>query len=185
MITFTIVAILGILLVIVLRQLFQKQKAAAGPVEDLTRLTVVDARAGDSISIAGAGEQYGDLDFTVENRNQYDLGSRRWIELRGTYRSRRVMVEASAGDELEAGVVTDPRKIPLDELGLSEEDLAQMDDRQNTSDNFEYNGAMWDYRLSREFVLLKDSQSAGGNFYGWLFEEHGGKRLLLVRKAEG
>ena len=73
MITFTLVAILGILLVIVLRELFKKQKSPqpAGPgkrPEDLANLRITDARAGDTLSIPGAGDEFSDLDFTVDRR---------------------------------------------------------------------------------------------------------------------
>ena len=77
MITFTVVAILGVLLVIVLMNLFKKDPkplpAPIRPVEDLANLKVTDARTGDVLSIAGAGDQMSDLDFTVD-RNPFKHG---------------------------------------------------------------------------------------------------------------
>jgi len=180
MITLIVVAVLAFLLVIVLKKLFAKPAAPPPkPVEDLGSIKVTGARAGDSISIAGAGDNLGDLDFTIEQRRDYDLGPRRWIELRGRYRERRVLLEISVEDEAEVFAVTDPRALSLEDIDVSEDDLAQMDERQNASDYFEYDGQPWYYRLSREFP------SPGAPFYGWVFRQKGGGRTMLVRKAEG
>jgi hypothetical protein len=186
MLTLTILAVLVILLVVVLRKLFKKGKQAAGskPVEDLSSTPITEARKGDSVSVNGAGDQFSDLDFVVESRNQYEVGQRRWIELRGAYRERRVMIEIWAGDELEVSVVPDSKRLTLEDLGLSEEDLSQIDERQNTADNFEYEAKPWYYLFSREFVLFRDSQTQGTSFYGWVFREDGGARTMLIRKAE-
>ena len=185
MLTITIVAVLAILLAIVLKEMFKKAKPEVKPVEDLASAKITEARAGDSVSVSGAGDQFSDLDMVVENRNQYEVGQRRWIELRGAYREHRALVEVWAGDELEVSVVPDAKRITLEDVGLSEEDLSQLDERQNTADNFEYEGKTWYYLFSREFVLLRDAQSQGTNFYGWVFREDGDARTMLIRKAEG
>lgn len=186
MITLSVLAVLVVLLVLVLRAAYRgSKKPLPKPAEDLGNIRVSDARPGDSISVAGAGDDFSDLDFSIDGRNRYDVGPRQWIELRGNYRNRRVGIELFAGEDAEAGVVPNARKISLDELGLSEDDLSAMDERQNTSDNFGYDGKMWRYRMSKEFVLLRDSGSQGLSFYGWLFDEEGGRRTLLVRKPEG
>ena len=62
MITFTLEAILAIFLVIVLMRLFRKDPKPAmpayqAPAEDLANLKVTDARMGDVLSIAGAGDR--------------------------------------------------------------------------------------------------------------------------------
>jgi hypothetical protein len=188
MITFTVVVVLAVLLLIVLRKLFAKPAppqvhAQEKPVEVDVKIT--STRAGDTVSVAGAGDEMSDLDFTVEGRNEYQLGQRRWIELRGTYRNRRVLLELSVEDEIEVYAVTDPARLTLAELALSEEDLGQLDERQNTSDFFEFEGTNWYYRFSREFRLMPGPESQGANFYGWLFREDGAKRIVLVKKAEG
>jgi len=51
---------------------------------------VTDARAGDALSISGAGDNYTDLDFTADRLTRYDAGTRRWFELGGPYLERRV-----------------------------------------------------------------------------------------------
>jgi hypothetical protein len=186
MTTFTLVAILGILLVIVLMQLFKKTPPPPqAPVEDLANLKVTDARAGDALSIAGAGDRMTDLDFTVERGTRYEAGARTWMELTGPYQERRVALRVGGDEEIEAFLHSSPARLTLDTLGLSEDDLAQIDERQNPADNFEYDNTTWMYVLSREVRGWRDHQPQPLAFYYWEFRSQDGRRLIGVRKAEG
>ena len=189
MITFTLVAILGILLVVVLMQLFKKNPpppaAYTPPPEDLANLKVTDARVGDAISVAGAGDRMTDLDFAVDRGTRFEAGSRNWMELTGPYQERRVALRAGGDEEVEVFLHSSPARIALDDLGLSEDDLAQMDERQNPADNFEYDNTTWVYVLSREVRGWRDNQPQPVAFYYWEFRSQDGKRLLGIRKAEG
>jgi hypothetical protein len=185
MITFTLVAILGILLVIVLMQLFKKTPPPPqAPVEDLANLKVTDARAGDALSIAGAGDRMTDLDFTIERGTRYEAGARAWMELTGPYQERRVALRVGGDEEIEAFLHSNPARLTLDTLGLSEDDLAQIDERQNPADNFEYDNTTWMYVLSREVRGWRDHQPEPLAFYYWEFRSQDGRRLIGVRKAE-
>jgi hypothetical protein len=191
MITLTLVAILGVLLVIVLRQLFKKPEepgrkgnTPSTPAPDLANLKVTDARVGDMISVSGAGDDLSDLDFTADRGAWYEAGPRRWFELSGGYRERRVALRVATGDDVEAAVETDPRKLTIEDLGVSEDDLAQIDERQNTADFFEFDGKTWLYRVSREAQVRRSDQADVAGFYYWEFQEQGGKGLLGLRKAE-
>jgi hypothetical protein len=104
--------------------------------------------------------------------------------LSGPYRERRVALRVAGDDELEVGIHADPRKLTLVDLGLSEDDLAQMDQRQNPEDVFDFDGEDWLYLRSREVKAWRDSEPPAG-FYYWEFRERDGKRLLTVRKSEG
>lgn len=192
MITLTLVAILGVLLVIVLMQLFKKPEELGpkgspprAPAPDLANLKVTDARVGDMISVSGAGDDLSDLDFTADRCAWYEAGPRRWFELSGGYRERRVALRVATGEDVEAAVETDPRKLTIEDLGVSEDDLAQMDERQNTADFFEFDGKTWLYRLSREAQARRSDEAEIAKFYYWEFQEQGGKGLLGIRKAEG
>jgi len=186
MVTITLVGILGVLLVIVLMQLFKKQPPPpAKPVEDLANLSPTQARVGDSISISGAGDAMSDLDFTIDRSTWVQAGSRQWFELSGPYRERRVSMRVANLEEVEIAIHTDPRKITLEDLGLSEDDLAQMDERQNTADNFDFDGRSWNYHLSREAQAKRTDLPQPETFYYWEFLQQGGPGILAVRKAEG
>ena len=189
MITFTLVAILGVLLVIVLMKLFKKEPkplpAPVKPVEDLANLKVTDARSGDVLSVAGAGDNMSDLDFTVDRASRLEAGARTWVELSGTYMNRRVILRVGGDEEVEVFLNSGMRRVSVEDLGLSEDDLAQMDERQNPSDSFDFDDATWMYRLSREVQSWRDNQPTPTGFYYWEFLTQDGKRLLGIRKAEG
>jgi hypothetical protein len=185
--TFLLLAVLVIALIFVLMQLSKKSAAErpappAGP--DLANLKVTDAREGDVISISGGGDNFTDLDFTADRYTRFDAGAHPWFELSGPYHERRVALRVAGDEELELAVHNDARKLTLEDLGLNEEDLAQMDERQNTGDSFEFDGAVWLYRRSREVKASRDGRPSGA-FYYWEFQEDGGKRLAAIRKVEG
>jgi hypothetical protein len=189
MLTIIIEVVLGILLVLVLMNLFKKKRlpekpvAALGP--DLANLKPTDARTGDSMSIHGVGDNMTDLDFTVDRSTWFHAGSRNWFELSGPYRERRVSMRVVNEDEIEVAIANDPRKLTLNDLGVSEDDLAQMDERQNPGDSFEWDGAIWMYRQSADATSKRDDQPQPSAFYYWEFREENGKRLLAVRKPQG
>jgi hypothetical protein len=162
-----------------------KPAAPPKPAEDLANLKITDARVGDAVSISGAGDDFGDLDFTIDRRNQYTAGEKQWIELGGMYKERRVYLEVVSDEEVEVTAVRDPNKLTIEELGLSEQDLADLDERQNTADNFYYQDKMWFYRFSKEVSLLREGQARSTGYYLWEFREEGGKRVITIRKGEG
>ena len=184
--TLLILAVLIVLLVIVLMQLFKKStpQQSAAPAPDLANLKVTDARMGDILSISGAGDNMTDLDFTVDRTTRFDMGARRSTLLSGLYHDRRVTLRVAIDEDVEVSLENDPRKLTMDDLGLSEEDLAQMDERQNTADSFEFDGKVWLYLRSREVKAWRDDQTQPTGFYYWEFQEQNGKRLLAVRKVE-
>jgi hypothetical protein len=193
MITLTLVAILGALLVLVLVRLAKNPAAQAAPkgapanapAMDLANLKPADARAGDVLSVAGVGDGMSDLDFTADRSTSIQAGARRWVELSGPYRERRVALRVGGGEEEEIFVQVDPRKITLDELGVSENDLAEIDERQNPADNFEFDNKVWMYRLSREAQARRSDQPQPIGFYYWEFREQNGPGLLGIRKLAG
>jgi hypothetical protein len=185
-ITVTLLLILGALLFMILKKLFERPAAApAPPQQDLASLTVADARVGDNISISGAGDNFSDLDFTVDHSNRYESGEKQWFDVSGKHGERRVAIEVrTEDDELDVRGFLDGRKLSLEDLGVSEDDLAQMDQRQNTADNFPFDDKNWYYRLSKEVGVFHDGQAQGAGFFGWEFIEETGLRYLSIRKRE-
>ncbi len=184
MITLTVEAVLVVLLVLVLMQFFKKKPTIPQP--DLANLKPGDALAGDVISISGAGDDYSDLDFTADRCTWVQAGTRHWSELSGIYKERRVSMRVStnADGDVEVSIHTDPRKLTLADFGLSEPDLNDLDQRQNTEDWFEFDGKNWLYRLSRE-AEATSNQGPPVGFYYWEFQERAGSGVLAIRKAEG
>ena len=170
--------------------MFFDHKPATAPTPDLANLKVTDARLGDVLSVAGAGTDFSDLDFTVDKFDQLEAGSRRWTELSGAWRERRVYLEVHGLEVQTGGTVEvfgnfDGRKLTLDEIGLSEQDLADLDSRQNPSDFLDYDGKFWLYRFSREMGVFSRGNNTGTGFYAWQFQEQEGRRFLNIRKYQG
>ncbi len=152
--------------------------------EDLAHLKITDAKPGDNLSIVGAGDEFADLDFTVDRRSMVE-GGRKWTELSGMYRDRRVTLEIHNDDQVEVFGSFDGHQFTLDQLAISEDDLAQIDQRQNPADYFEWDGKVWVYRWSRELGIFRDTEMQGTGCYAWQFQEQNGDRVLTVRKFEG
>jgi hypothetical protein len=186
-ITFTLAGVLFALLVVVLMQLFKKPQAPApqaAPVEDLANLKPDQARAGDVISIAGAGDGMTDLDFNSDRCTWFQAGTHNWFELSGPYRERRVAMRVDTSGDRSVCIDTDVRPPTLEDLGLSEEDLAQMDERQNTGDSFDFDGKVWMYRMSREVQSTRSDQPQPTGFYCWEFQEQSGPGFIAIRKEQ-
>jgi hypothetical protein len=165
--------------------MFFDKKPAPRPQVDLTNLKITDARVGDTLSVVGAAEDFSDIDFTVDRRDLYEAGSRQWTALSGTWRDRRVFLEIHNEDTVDVLGNFDGRRITLDQLGVTESDLGEIDQRQNSTDFFDFESKFWLYRLSREMGLFSEGRDTGRGFYGWQFQEQDGKRYLSVRKFEG
>src|SRR3954470_7644111 len=150
MLTLTIEVVLGILFALVLMNIFKKRTPPppSAPQPDLANLKPTDARTGDVISIAGVGDNMTDLDFTADRSIWYHAGGRNWFEVSGPYHERRVALRVANEDEIEAAVNNGSRRLSLGDLGVSEEDLAEMDERQNPADSFEFENVLWLYRQS-------------------------------------
>lgn len=187
MLTITIEVVLGVLFALVLMNLFKRHSdpKPSAPQADLANLKPTDARTGDVISVSGLGDQMTDLDFTADRTLWFHAGGRNWVELSGPYHERRVAMRVVNEDEVEVYLHVDPRKLSLNDLGLSEEDLAEMDERQNPADSFEFDGAVWLYRQSADASAKRDDQPQPAQFYYWEFREENGNRLLAVRKPQG
>jgi hypothetical protein len=187
MLTITIEIFLGLSLAVVLMNLFKRHTppASSTPQPDLANLRPTDARAGDVVSISGAGDNMTDLDLTIDRYTGFRAGSRSWFEVSGLYRERRIAMRVANEEDVEVWLHNDPRKISLEDLGLSENDLAEMDERQNPADNFGFDNADWYWRQSADSSSTRNDQGAPQGFYYWEFREQNGPRLLAVRKPQG
>ena len=179
-----LIVVLIILLAIYMRKDKDKTRPPA-PVENLAELSVAAATIGDNISIRGAGDDYADLNFTVDRKNRHEADGDKWIELSGRYNGRRIYVEVSEDDEVEVTVDLSRVEIALGDLGLNEDDLLRLDESQDQSESTEYDGSTWRYESSHEISCFKDDGAGHVGYYGWDFREQDGERILSVEKWEG
>jgi hypothetical protein len=151
---------------------------------EIPSLKPADARPGDVISIFGAGDDLGDLDFTADRLRHFESGPKRWFELGGIYRQRPVWMRVIAGEGAEVALHAASRDLALNDLGVTEEQLAMFDEGRH-EEVLNFDGRTWLYRFSREVRCWRDgrnSQPAG--FYYWEFREVEGRGLLTIRKPK-
>src|SRR5438270_6476812 len=194
MITITVLAILGFALVAVLWAMF-KAPASAQPVPAAAQaappppagddLDPWDARRGDVVSISGAAADYSDIDFPVDRRSAYESGNRRWVDLSGDYRGQRVYLEVYRYPQRDLIGIVDGKKLSLVDVNLTEEQLADLDNRQDPTAFIEYEGKRWYYDSSRELGYQENESGETEGLYRWLFQEKDGQRMICIEKWEG
>jgi hypothetical protein len=191
MITITILVILGIALFAVVRAIFRTTPAAHPPLPAAPRqpnaidLDVWDARKGDVVSINGAAEDFSDIDFPVDRRSAYESSHHRWVDLSGEFRGRRVYLEVYRHPQPDLIGILDGRKLTIGEIGVTEEQLASMDAKQDPSAFLDFEGKKWYFESSREIGYFENETGQPEGLYRWLFREQDGARLLCVEKWEG
>ena len=198
MITLTVLSILGVALAAVLVAMFRGRPASNQSLAPTQSRAAVssglnsglntdpwDARRGDVVSIKAAAEDFADLDFPVDRRSAYQAANHRWIDLSGEFRGRRVYLEVFRHPRPDLIGILDARKLTLSEVGVTEEQLAALDARQDPTAFFQFEGRQWLYESSREIGYFENETGAGEGLYRWQFHEQGGPRLLCIEKWEG
>ena len=192
MITTTILAILGLLLLVVLWMMMRAPsgKAISAPARQpqlptRTDLHPSEARKGDVISIHGAATDFSDLDFTIDERDAFESNGRRWVNLTGEFRGDRVYLEVQPKPSTEVVGILDPRKLSLADVQLTEQRLIDLDKLQDPNQSITFDGKTWNYESSRELGFFEHELGEGEGLYRWLFDEQNGDRLLCVEKWEG
>lgn len=197
MITTTILIFLGGLLALVLWTMMRGGKtqpanaeapqAAVRPISGPTGANVdlTQAQPGDVVSIPGAAADFSDVDFTIDRRSAYESMNRRWIDLSGESRGNRVYLEVQPGNESDVVGIVDPRRLTLPDLSVTEEQMADLDSRQDAAQFVNFEGKRWQYESSREVGYFENETGAGEGLYRWTFRETGGNKVLIVEKWEG
>ncbi len=193
MITTTILTILGLLLVVVL--IFMMRGSGRRKLPEPSRLQPLavppgelhpaQAQKGDVISVRGGAADFSDIDFTVDRRSAYQANNRRWIDLSGEFRGDRVYLEAQPKPSTEIMGIFDPRKLTLADLALTEEQMVDIDSKQDPNVTINFEGKPWNYESSREIGYFENETGEGEGLYRWIFREPNGDRLICVEKWEG
>jgi hypothetical protein len=190
-ITAVVLIVLGLLLVVVLMLMVRSpsrkrigEGTAAPSLPNGGKTDLLNVRKGDVISIHAAAEDFSDLDFTVDRRSAYQHVNRRWVDLSGEFRGRRVHLEVQPGLDAEVLGFLDGRRMTLTDIQATEEQLADMDAQQNPSLYLDFNGKRWYYESSRELGYFSDEQGQGEGLYRWMFKDADGLRLLCIEKRE-
>ncbi len=151
----------------------------AAPVS--TELVIENMQAGGVFAIRAFGAAMEDLDIKVLNRHLYREGRFEWIELEGETAAGTLWLEVEIDDEKMISVTL--RKVDLSDIGLSREQLEQIDD--DEAGGFSYEGVEYVYKESDAAVFYRNSNpNDGEKFYYWDFVEKGGELSIGVEKWE-
>lgn len=152
---------------------------------DLTELSALDIKVGDTVIITAAGHKYDDLNVTIERKHRYETKKDKWFEATAPYRSGRAGIEVYQEDEMPKVRVSLPQEnITLDDLRLTEEDLIRMDDNQSHPETIEFDCSRWKFQESDEVRFFEDSNRNSESYYSWEFVEENNARILYIEKWE-
>ena len=73
----------------------------------------------------------------------------------------------------------------LDSIGLTEDDLIELDEQHSIDNYITVDGQDYRYRNSAEVFFYKDCSGPGEAFYHWDFLSADGLRILSITKWEG
>lgn len=166
--------------------MFFNRKKKQEPVENLADLALTAARKGDTVSVLAMGDDYEDLDFTVDRVSYYegDPGER-WTEVSGVYRGTRIFLEVWDEPGVDVILTRESDEISFRSLGLGEPDLVRLDETKDTSVEIGVDGVRFRFSESGEALYFEDGSREGEGYYEWVFEEVEGPRELYVEKWEG
>jgi hypothetical protein len=169
-----------------LRSLFGKGKkrkgVGAGPAQDDS---IRAAKTGDVLSIQGLALEYDDLYFFVEKIHRYSSPSDTWYELTCVDGDTHIWIDWTDGYDLFVTATDDPDPVGLASIGLTEEQLIDLDEENSIDNHIEVEGARFDYRNSSEVTFYQDNRGQGSDFYHWDFLREDGDRVLSISKWEG
>ena len=170
-----------------LRSLFGKRgrkrgAGGAGPAQDDS---IRAAKAGDVVSIQGLALEYDDLYFFVEKINRYSSDADTWYELTCVDGDTHVWIDWTDGHDLFVTATDDPDPVGLASIGLTEEELIDLDEEHSIDNYIEVEGDKYYYRNSSEVTFYQDNRGQGEGFYLWDFIREDGDRVLSVSKWEG
>ena len=141
--------------------------------------SVENLQKGGVFQVSGFGERLDDVDLVVLDRHEYREKGYEWFELECESGSEKLWLNVERDDELEITVST--RRIRLNELGVSKEQLDQFDDEEEGSFTFE--GAAFHYEDSGKATFYRSgNMEKGEKFYYWEFESEEDPRFIGVER---
>ena len=170
-----------------LRSLFGKRRrrrdaGATGTAQDES---IRAAKVGDVLSIQGLALQYDDLYFFVERLNRYASDAETWYELTCVDGDSHIWIDWTDGYDLFVTATDDPDPSGLASIGLTEEQLIDLDEENSIDNYIEVEGDKYHYRNSSEVTFYQDNRGEGQGFYHWDFIRDDGDRVMSVTKWEG
>ena len=160
----------------------RKRGAGSGPAQDES---IRVAKVGDVVSIQGLALEYDDLYFFVERIHRYSSDGDTWYELTCVDGDTHIWIDWTAGYDLFITATDDPDPTGLASIGLTEDQLIELDEENSIDNRIEVEGDLYYYKNSSEVMFYQDNRGRGKGFYHWDFIREDGDRALAVSKWEG
>ena len=108
-----------------------------------------------------------------------------WYELTCVDGDSHIWIDWTDGHDLFVTATDDPDPIGLASIGLTEEQLIDLDEENSIDNYIEVEGDNYHYKNSSEVTFYQDNRGQGQGFYHWDFMREDGDRVLSVTKWEG
>lgn len=142
-------------------------------------LRIENVGPGAVIHLTGIGSSMEDFDLKVIAKHTYREGESSWYELECDKGTDKVWIDMEEDDELELAISL--RMLKLRELGLTKDDLDEMDD--DEEGKFEFEGQTYWLEDSDSAVFYRYSDDKNAEkFYYWDFEAESGDKFIGVEK---
>lgn len=190
-----LVAILAVVLIVLLLVMLGKsQNEKAKQKEQMTDSlredgkSIKNAEPGDFVQIEAISEMsldYKEIVFEVRHVHKYDCYGDIWYEITGSVGDQPYRLEWYEDDGLHVTGNNQKNALTLNDVGITEDQLAEMDEDGSEENYIDYNGMRYYYSTSDEVLFYKDNGEEGEAFFMWELTSEDKKRLLSVEKWEG
>lgn len=143
-------------------------------------LRIENAGPGAVIHLTGIGPELEEFDLKILAKHTYRSGESSWYELECDKGSdEKIWIDMEEDDELELAISL--RKLKLDDLGVTRQDLIKMDDEERG--NFDFEDRKYYLEDSDEAIFYRYSEDKNAEkFYYWDFEAKDAKHFISVEK---
>ena len=180
---------IAIVIGLVISSIIKKKKAesaereatvsGANVTNDLSRVF-----KGGVFEIPPFGTYLSPIQTYVKTRHRYSDGEMSWYELACDHEGRQLNVEwEREGQSLNVSVGFEDENPTLEDLGLTEKNLSDMDEVE--AGTFEWNSVTWKYANSEELSFYENNGDEEERFYGWDFQTVNGDRFISIEKWPG
>ena len=168
------------------RSLFGRKRRPPAPSQSLSSSdSIREARVGDVMVVRGLSLEYDDTYFLIEQSHRYESPAGEWHELVAAEGDQKIWLEWSDGEELFITASASREPVGLSNIGLSEDNLIQLDEENSIDNHIDVEEKRYRYRNSSQALYFKDNRGSGEGFYVWDFVAEDEQEVLSITKWEG
>lgn len=159
----------------------KKKAKLPDPTPGAEELHLENVRHGGVIRLINVGENMDEYDINITARHVYRSDGAEWYELEGDSGTDKVWISLEEDDGLDVSLTL--RKLKLRDLGISRNDLDEMDEK--GEGEFEFEGKTYYYAGSEEVSFFRNGDVSEANedfFYSWEFESEDEESYISIEE---